>query len=70
MSTWVENMALHAEGLDDDDIAALDACKDDLMHLAATVEAVWPRVNHVVPILSKLIVKAIAYQKQQGGLNA
>lgn len=66
MNDFLERMGLHAEGLDDNDIAAFDGTKDDLMHIAATVQAIWPRINRVAPVLMRLAVKIIAHQKENG----
>ena len=55
MSTWVEEMGLHAEGFTDEQIAEIDGIKDDLVHIWATYQAIKPRLDRVAPVVSMIL---------------
>ncbi len=55
MSTWVEEMGLHAEGFTDEQIAEIDGIKDDLVHIWATYQAVAPRLKRVGPTIQMIL---------------
>jgi hypothetical protein len=63
MVGWIEALALEFEGLDKNDIAALDMTQDDLIHLLATLQVVWPRINRAAPVIMRLAQKVIEKQK-------
>ena len=51
MSTFIEEMGLHAEGFSDSQIAEIDGIKEDLLHIWATYQSVKPRIDKVVPVI-------------------
>ena len=63
MSTWIEEMGLHSEGFTDSEIAEIDAIKEDLVHIIATVQAVWPRLTRVLPIARMVAARVAANQR-------
>ena len=63
MSTWVEEMGLHAEGFTDNEIAEIDAAKDDAYHVAATIQAIWPRLTRLLPVAVMIISRLDSNQK-------
>ncbi len=63
MSTWIEEYGLHMEGFSDEDIAAIDAAKDDFMHIWATFMAVKPRIDRVAPVVKLILERLDANQK-------
>ncbi len=63
MGTWVEDMGLHAEGFTNEEIAEIDAAKDDILHIIATVRAIWPRLTRVLPVLQMVAERVAANQR-------
>ena len=63
MSTWVEEMGLHAEGFTDEEIAQIDAAKDDAYHTAATIQAIWPRLTRLLPVAVMILSRLDSNQK-------
>jgi hypothetical protein len=64
MTGFLEDQALRFEGLDDKDIADLNAALPDLQALGQALSAQWPRVSRVAPVLLRLVDKIIAKQKE------
>lgn len=64
MTGFLEDQALRFEGLDDKDIADLNAALPDLQALGRALSAQWPRVSRVAPVLLRLADKIIAKQKE------
>lgn len=62
--SFMESMGLHAEGFTDEEIARIDAIKDDLAHLLGVIKAEMPRINKVVPVI-KMAADVVA-AKQKG----
>lgn len=63
MTGFLEDDALRFEGLDDQDIAELNAILPDLQILNAQIAAQWPRIQKAAPILSRIAGKIIAKQR-------
>ncbi len=63
MSTWVEEMGLHAEGFTDEQIAQIDSIKEDCLHIWATYQAIKPRLDHVAPVIRMVLEVLVATQK-------
>ncbi len=63
MTTWIEEMGLHAEGFTDEEIAEIDAVRDDAYHVAATILAIWPRLTRLAPVVVKILARLDANQK-------
>lgn len=63
MSTWLEEMGLHAEGFTDEEIAQIDGVKDDFLHIWATYQAVKPRIDRVTPVIRMILERLDANQK-------
>ncbi len=63
MSTWVEEMGLHSEGFNDQQIAEIDGIKDDLLHLWATFRQELPRFKRVAPTVQMILEVVNANQK-------
>jgi hypothetical protein len=66
MTGFFEDQALRLEGLDDEDIAALNAALPDIQQLGLALAAQWPRIARVMPVLLRLAEKIIAKQKEFG----
>jgi sirohydrochlorin ferrochelatase len=64
MTGFLEDNMLRFEGLDDQDIAALNAALPDIQELDAALAAQWPRIVRVVPVLLRIANKIIAKQKE------
>ena len=64
MPDWMEELGLHHFGFTDDEIAKIDAAKDDALHVVATLNAIWPRLTRLVPV-ANLIAARIAAQQQK-----
>jgi hypothetical protein len=64
MTGWIEDAGLRFEGLNNDDIAALNGILPDLYHLMASYQAIAPRINRVGPVLARLGQKVIEKQEQ------
>ncbi len=65
MSTWIEEMGLHAEGFTDEQIAQIDAAKDDFLHIWATYQAIRPRINRVAPVV-RMILEVLDINQKRG----
>ncbi len=65
MSTWIEEMGLHAEGFTDEQIAQIDAAKDDFLHIWATYQAVKPRIDKVAPVV-RMILEVLDINQKRG----
>lgn len=65
MSTWVEEMGLHAEGFNDQQIAEIDGIKDDVLHIIATIQAIWPRITRVLPV-ARMVAEQLAANQRAG----
>lgn len=63
MSTWMEEMGLHAEGFNDTQIAQIDAVRDDVFHVIATIQAIWPRLTRIMPVAVMVAEQLAANQK-------
>ncbi len=63
MSTWIEEMGLHAEGFTDAEIAEIDGVKDDCLHIIATIQTIWPRITRVLPVARMVAERLDANQK-------
>lgn len=63
MSTWIEEVGLHAEGFTDEEIAQIDAVKDDALHIWATYQAVKPRIDRITPVIRMILERLDANQK-------
>ncbi len=63
MTTWIEEMGLHAEGFTDEEIAEIDAVRDDAYHVAATILAIWSRLTRLAPVVVKILARLDANQK-------
>lgn len=63
MSTWIEEMGLHAEGFTDEEIAQIDGIKDDALHIIATIQAIWPRITRVLPVARMIAERLDANQR-------
>jgi hypothetical protein len=64
MTGFLEDNMLRFEGLDDQDIAALNAALPDIQELDAALAAQWPRIVRVAPVLLRIANKFIAKQKE------
>lgn len=64
MSTWIEEMGLHAEGFSDEQIAQIDAVRDDLFHVVATIKAIWPRLTRIAPVAVMVLQQLDLNQKR------
>jgi hypothetical protein len=64
MTGFLEDNMLRFEGLDDQDIAALNAALPDIQDLDAALAAQWPRIVRVAPVLLRIANKIIAKQKE------
>jgi hypothetical protein len=64
MTGFLEDNMLRFEGLDDQDIAALNAALPDIQELDAALAAQWPRIVRVAPVLLRIANKIIAKQKE------
>lgn len=65
MSTWIEEMGLHAEGFSDTQIAEIDGVKDDVLHIIATIQAIWPRITRVLPV-ARMVAEQLAANQRAG----
>jgi hypothetical protein len=80
MGDFVEQMGLHMEGFNDDQIKQIDAIRPDIEHLAGVLQvqmpaiiklvgiinAELPRINRVVPVLHMAITQFNQHQKEIG----
>lgn len=64
MSDWMEAMALSHEGFTDAEVAQIDAAKDDLNHVVATIEAIWPRLTRLIPVATMIAARIAQHQKE------
>ena len=53
--SFIEDMGLHAEGFNDEQIAQIEAIKPDLLHLVATYQAVKPRIDRIIPVVRMVL---------------
>ena len=65
MSTWVEEMALHSEGFTDEEIAQIDAVREDALHIWATFQAVLPRLERVAPVV-RMVLERLNFNQKAG----
>ncbi len=63
----MEEMGLHAEGFTDEEIAQIDAAKDDFLHIWATYQAIKPRIDKVTPVIRMILETLDRNQKASGG---
>lgn len=77
MTGWIENALLEAEGLDEGDIAVINANLPDIQALdqaavkqwpaiGSAAVALWPLINKLAPALLPIVGKIIAKQQQLG----
>lgn len=64
MTGFLEDNLLRFEGLDDQDIAALNTVLPDIQVLDQALTAQWPRLVRVAPVLLRIADKIIAKQKE------
>lgn len=64
MTDFVENVGLHSQGFNDQQIAQIDAAKDDALHVMATIKAIWPRITRLVPVLTMIAEVVDQHQKE------
>lgn len=64
MTGFFEDQALRFEGLDDKDIADINAALPDIEHLIVVVQAELPRINRVLPVILRVAQKIIQKQKE------
>jgi len=67
MSDFLEQIGLHNEGFNDEEIAQIDAAKEDLSHVVATIKLIWPRINRLMPVIAMVALRVSQHQKQQQG---
>jgi len=63
MTGFIEDMLLRQEGLDDKDLADINAALPDIQALDAAAEAQWPRINRLAPLFFRIFNKVIAKQR-------
>lgn len=63
MTGFVEDMLMKQEGLDDKDIADINAILPDIQALDATLTSQLPRIMKVMPIVLRVVNKVIAKQR-------
>lgn len=63
MTGFIEDMLLRQEGLDDKDLADINAALPDLQALDTALLAQWPRINKLAPIALRILTKVIAKQR-------
>lgn len=61
---FIEDQVLRFEGLDDSDIAKVNAALPDIQHLDGVLLAEWPRINRLVTAIGPIIEKIVAKQKE------
>ena len=63
MADWFADDALRIYGFTEAEIAQINAVKDDLQHVLATVQAIMPRINRLIPVA--VMVAARVNQEQK-----
>ncbi len=64
MADWLESFALHHYGFTDEEIAKIDAAKEDLLHVVATIQVIWPRIERLLPV-ARLVAERVAQQQRE-----
>jgi len=64
MGDFIENFGLRDQGFTDDEIAQIDGAKDDLSHVIATIQEIWPRLTRLVPVATMVIERIAQHQKE------
>ena len=57
MTSFVEEIGLHALGLNDDQINQVNAILPDVQHLLATYKAEQPRIARIIPVAQMLLAQ-------------
>lgn len=63
MTGFLENDFLEFEGLDQQDIADLNAAIPDIQHLLQVIQQEWPTINKVAPVLLRIGSKVATKQE-------
>lgn len=63
MSGFIEDMLFRQEGLDDQDLANLNADLPDIQALDTALTAQWPRINKLAPHFLRALNHFIAKQR-------
>lgn len=63
MTGFIEDMLLRQEGLDDKDIADINAALPEIQRADQLLLAEWPRLAPLVPLFLRVFNKIIAKQR-------
>jgi len=64
MADWFADDALRIYGFTSDEIAQINSVKDDVQHILATVKAIMPRINRVIPVATMVAARINQEQKE------
>jgi hypothetical protein len=63
MTGFFEDLLMRQEGLDDKDIADINAALPDIQALDTAAAAQWPRINRLAPLFFRVFGKIVAKQR-------
>ena len=63
MTGFIEDMLLRQEGLDDKDIADINASLPEIQHLDEVLQKEWAGISKLVPIFARIVGKIINKQR-------
>ncbi|MGA8076934.1 MAG: hypothetical protein WB868_06065 [Xanthobacteraceae bacterium] len=64
MTGFIEDMMMRQEGLDDQDIAGINAALPDIQALDQAFAQAWPRVAKLTPLFTRVFGKIIQKQRE------
>ena len=64
MTGFIEDMMMRQEGLDDQDIADINAALPDIQALDQVFAQAWPRIAKLTPLFTRAFGKIIQKQRE------